>query len=133
MDTVYRKVSADAAESKTLSMRGNSMRGNRETPEASSSNSAHWAKRGGDRSEKAVGCTSDMHVSGESDRPIVPKKRTNKAGPKAAAESVEERGLTKGNATRTLLAPDAVPGRRGMGLWGVREAANERLIVNHPR
>ncbi|MCG2684981.1 MAG: hypothetical protein L6306_15360, partial [Planctomycetales bacterium] len=55
---------------------------------------------GGDRSEKAVGRTSDMHVSGESDRPIVPKKRTNKAGPKAAAESVEERGLTKGNATR---------------------------------
>ena len=97
--SVNRKPSADAAESETLSMRGNSMRGNRETPEASSSNKAHRAKRGGDRSEKAVGRASDMHVSGESDRPMVPKKRTNKAGPKAAAESVEERGLTKGNAT----------------------------------
>jgi len=123
MDTAYRKVSADAAESKPLSMRGNSTRGNRETPEASSSSEAQRAKRGGDRSEKAVGRTSDMHVSGESDRPIVPKKRMNKAGTKAAAESVEERGLTKGNATRILLAPDAVPGKRGMGLLGVREAA----------
>ena len=67
--------------------------------------------------------TSDMHVSRESDDPIVPEKRANKAGPKAAAESVEGRGSTKGNATRTLLAPDTVPGKRGMGLWGVREAA----------
>jgi group II intron reverse transcriptase/maturase len=41
----------------------------------------------------------------------------------AAAESVEGRGSTKGNATRTLLAPDTEPGKRGMGLWGVREAA----------
>ena len=64
-----------------------------------------------------------MHVSRESDGPIVPEKRANKAGPKAAAESVEGRGSTKGNATRTLLAPDTVPGKRGMGLWGVREAA----------
>ena len=64
-----------------------------------------------------------MHVSRESDGPIVPKKRANKAGPKAAAESVEGRGPTKGNATRTLLAPDTVPGKRGIGLWGVREAA----------
>ena len=45
-----------------------------------------------------------MHVSRESDGPIVPEKRANKAGPKAAAESVEGRGSTKGNATRTLLA-----------------------------
>ena len=121
-DSENRKVSADAAESEPLCMRGNSMRGNRETPEASPSNNAQRAKCGGDRSEKAVGRTSDMHVFGESDRPIVPKKRTNKAE-RSAAESVEERDLTKGNATRTLLAPDAAPGKRGMGLWGVREAA----------
>jgi hypothetical protein len=121
-DSVHRKLSADAAESETLSMRGNFMRGNRETPKTSTSNNAPWATCGEDRSEKAVGRTSDMHVSGESDRSIVPKKRTNKAGP-PAAESVEERGLTKGNATRTLLAPDTAPGKRGMGLLGVREAA----------
>jgi len=64
-----------------------------------------------------------MHVSRESDGPIVPKKRANKAGPTAVAESVEGRGPTKGNAERTLLAPDTEPGKRGMGLWGVREAA----------
>ena len=95
------------------------MHGNRETLETPVAN-AGW-RRG--RSEKAVGRTTDMHVSRESDGPIVPKKRANKAGPKAAAESVEGRGSTKGNATRTLLAPDTEPGKRGMGLRGVREAA----------
>jgi group II intron reverse transcriptase/maturase len=64
-----------------------------------------------------------MHVSRESDDSIVPKKRANKAGPKAAAELVEGRESTKGNAKRTLLVPDAVPGRRGIGLRGIREAA----------
>jgi hypothetical protein len=64
-----------------------------------------------------------MHVLRESDDSIVPKKRANKAGPKAAAELVEGRGSTKGNATRALLVPDAVPGRRGIGLWGIREVA----------
>jgi group II intron reverse transcriptase/maturase len=64
-----------------------------------------------------------MHVSRESDGPIVPEKRANKAGPEAAAEPVEGRGSTKGNAERTLLAPDTEPGKRGMGLRGVREAA----------
>lgn len=120
---VQRELSFDAAESENLSMRGNSVRGNRETPRASTSSNAHEADRDGDRSEKAGGRTSDMHALGESDGPIVPEKRANKAGPRAAAESVEGRGPTKGNATRTLLAPDAEPGKRGMGLWGVREAA----------
>jgi group II intron reverse transcriptase/maturase len=70
-----------------------------------------------------------MHVSRESDGLIVPQKRANKAGQTtpcvelAAAESVEGRGPTKGNATQTLLAPDTEPGKRGIGLWGVREAA----------
>ncbi|MEN6426049.1 MAG: reverse transcriptase domain-containing protein [Phycisphaerales bacterium] len=72
---------------------------------------------------KAICRTTGMHATRESDGPIVPEKRANKAGPKAAAESVEGRGSTKGNATRTLLAPDAEPGKRGMGLWGVRAAA----------
>jgi group II intron reverse transcriptase/maturase len=97
-------------------MRGNSMHGNRETLETPT-------PQGAGRSGKAFCRTPDMHVSRESDGPIVPKKRANKAGPKAAAESVEGRGSTKGNAERTLLAPDAEPEKRGMGLWGVREAA----------
>jgi len=115
MSDVHRKSFIDAAESKTLSMCGNSMHGNRETLESPTS-------QGVGRSEKAYGRTSDAHVSRESDGLIVPKKRTNKDGP-SSAESVEGRGSTKGNVQQTLLAPDAVPGKRGMGLWGVREAA----------
>jgi len=64
-----------------------------------------------------------MYVPRESDDSIVPEKRTNKVGPMATAEFVEGRGSTKGNATQTLLAPDSVPGKPGMGLLGVREAA----------
>ncbi len=52
-----------------------------------------------------------MYGSRESDGPIVPVKRANKAGVKAVAESVEGRGPTKGNAARTSLAPDTVPGK----------------------
>ena len=83
---------------------------------------------GAGRSEKADGRTTDMHVSGESDGPIVPTKRANKAATMlrmvpAAAESVEGRGPTKGNAKRTLHAPDAEPGKRGIGLRGVRAVA----------
>ena len=50
-----------------------------------------------------------MHVSRESDGPIVPEKQANKAGPKAAAESVEGRGSTKGNDVQVLLAADTAP------------------------
>ena len=117
MSNVKRKLLTNAAESETLSMRGHSLRGNRETLEAP------LPDGGGGRFGKAHRQTPDMHVSRESDDSIVPKKRANKAGTQAAAESVEGRGSTKGNATRTLLVPDAVPGRRGMGLWGIREAA----------
>ena len=91
----------DAAESKTLCMRGNSLRGNRETLEIPSPKARDGPRRH---------CrTSDMHVSRESDGPIVPEKRANKAGPKAAAESVEGRGSTKGNDGQALLAADTAP------------------------
>jgi len=115
MSDVTRKSPMDATESETLRMRGNSLHGNRETLEAPSS-----ADEG--RSEKAQGRTSGMHASSESDGPIVPKKRANKTG-LPAAEPVEGRGSTKGNDPETLLVPDSEPGRRGIGLWGVREAA----------
>ena len=97
-----RELSTDAAESETLSMRGNSMHGNRETLEAPPPDG------GGGRSDKALCRTADMHVSRESDGLIVPEKRANKAGLKAA-ESVEGRGSTKGNDMQVLLAADSEP------------------------
>jgi hypothetical protein len=102
MSDAKRKPFVDAAESKTLRMRGNSMHGNRETLDTS-------PPQGVERSGKALSRTPDMHVSRESDGPIVPEKRANKAGPMAAAESVEGRGPTKGNDTQALLAADTVP------------------------
>lgn len=123
MSDDHRKPLVDATESQTPSMRGNFMRENRETHEVPSPDG------GRGRSGKAIGRTPDMHASGESDGPIVPSKRANKAADMlgmnpAAAESVEGRGSTKGNGPRTRLAPDAVPdSKRGMGLRGVRQAA----------
>jgi len=107
---------ADAAESETLCMRGRSMRENRETPSASST------RPGEDRPEKGGRSTSGRHALGESDDPIVPAKRANKAGPSAAAESVEERRSTKGNVSKYGRVPDAVPGPRVDRTDGVRQA-----------
>ena len=64
-----------------------------------------------------------MHVSGESDDLIVPTKRANKAGPSAAAESVEGRGSTKGNVLAVGRVPDTAPEQRVDRLEGVRQAA----------
>ena len=116
-----RKSSFDTTESQTLCMRGNSLHGNRETPEASASTNAHEAVGCAERPEKACGWTSGMHAFGESDGFIVPKKRANKAGC-SAAESVEERGPTQGNEPQAWHVPDTEPERHGNGLWGVRAA-----------
>ena len=77
MSDDHRKPLLDAAESETLRMRGNSLHGNRETLETS-------PPPGEERSGKADGRTPDMHVSRESDGPIVPEKRANKADSSAA-------------------------------------------------
>ena len=119
MSDDHRKPLMDAAESKTLRMRGNSLHGNRETLETP-------VPRGIGRSEKANCRTADMHVSRESDGPIVPEKRANKAGLKAVAESVEGRGPTKGNATQTLLAADTVPRKAWHGIVGRTSGAKRR-------
>ena len=121
MSDAKRKPPMNAAESETLRMRGNSSHGNRETLETPSSD------RGGGRFGKAHSRTPNMHVFRESDGSIVLKKRANKAGPSAAAESVEGRGPTKENTARTLLAPDTAPERRDIGPSGVR------AIVMYPR
>ena len=98
-------------------MRENSRRENREIPQVSPS------ANDGDRPEKASGRTSGMHAGGKSDVPIVPTKRANNADEQSAAESVEGRGTTKGNAEQpTMLRTQS---RTGMtdGLRRIREAA----------
>lgn len=83
-----------------------------------------------DRSEKARSHNSDMHVAGESDRPIVPQKPANNGGVPPFAEPVEGRGLTEENTRQSLLdrtlrrTADGTPFvPRSRGLLGVREAA----------
>jgi hypothetical protein len=121
-DGATREPRRNATESKTLGMRGNSLHGNRETPKASTTPNVRKTDGGAERPEKALGRTSGMYAFGESDGSIVPQKRTNKADV-SAAESVEERGPTKGNDLPVGHAPDTAPGTRGHGLQGVRAAA----------
>jgi len=116
VNSVMRELLTDTAESQTHGMRGNSMRGSRETPKAPSRVVC------GGRSAKAKRRTTDMHVFGESDGPIVPRKRANKAA--EAAESVEGRGPTKGNADQTATSRTqsrnmrvGCSGRRTTGDW----------------
>src|SRR5262245_56246521 len=106
-------------------MWGSSMRGNREalqTPTLPSSVG---------RSKKAKGRNVDMHVCRESDGPIVPTKRANKAGAQSAlaAESAEGRRATKGNAPQAHSCRTQSRGSESQGLWRVRQAAIERLAV----
>ena len=70
--SVQREQLFDAAESKTLSMCGSSMRENRETPQTPT------ADGGVGRSGKAESRNPDMHVCGESDVLIGPTKWANK-------------------------------------------------------
>ena len=111
------KSSADPAQSKTLSMGGNSSHGNRETPVIP------LPVGGKGRPEKVTSRTSGMHVVGESDDPIVPRKRANKVGPKATAESVEGRGSSKGTVLPVDHVPDPAPDQAGRLTGGPRPAA----------
>ena len=82
-----RETPIDTTESETPGMRESSMHGNRETPEAPLTNG------GGGRSEKATGPTSDMYATGESDGPIVPRKRALACQPRSPwREGVHPRG-----------------------------------------
>lgn len=121
--SVQREFCFDAPESKTLSTSGISLHGNRETPQTPTTQSGSLPVGGGGRSEKVVDRTSDMYVCGESDDSIVPEKRTNKASPTVATESVEGRGSTKGNDPSSALDRTQRRRTRSFGLWGVRQAA----------
>jgi RNA-directed DNA polymerase len=106
----------DVTESETPSTCGHSMRGNRETPEAPTTDGVAG------RSAKATGCTADMHVSGESDDSVVPKRQTNKAE-QSGAESVEGRGSAKGNTQESAACRAQDRRSVSIGLAGVRQAA----------
>jgi len=120
------KPDVSPTESKTTSTVGNFSHGSRETPATSA------APMAADRSEKARCHKSDMHVAGESDRPVVPRKPANNGGVPPPAESVEGRGLTEENTGQSLLDrtqrrnADGTPFvPRSRGLLGVREAAQK--------
>lgn len=106
----------DVTESETPSMCGDSMHGNRETPQAS------WPDGGQGRSAKVKDPKADMHAGGESDGPIVPQKPANKTG-QPEAEPVEGRGPTKGNAQQTAACRAQDRASVSIGLEGVRRAA----------
>jgi hypothetical protein len=119
-------------ESKTTGTVGNFSHGSRETPAISVSS------MGADRSEKARGHKSDMHVTGESHSSIVPKRPANKGRVPGPAELGEGRELTKENTEQSLLGRIQCrksDGRafvaRSRGLLGVREAV--RFARQHPR
>ena len=65
---------------------------------------------------------ADMYVSGKSDSLVVPEKRANKAGPPTAAESVEDRRLTKENVEQWFLVRTQSRLAKSLGLFEVREA-----------
>ena len=112
-------------ESETTGTVGNFPHGSRETPVTSVSSME------ADRSEKARCHKADMHVAGESDSSIVPKKPANN-GSLLPAEPAEGRELTEENTEQSLLDrtqrrnKDGTPFvPRSRGLLGVREAARK--------
>ena len=124
MSNVNGESGVTPTESETTRTVENLSRGSRETPAISVSSME------ADRSEKARGLKSDMHVAGESDSSIVPEKPANKDSLPLSAERVEGRGLTEENTGQSLL--DRTQSRnsdeqsletRSRGLLGVRAAA----------
>ena len=80
---------ADPAQSKTLSMGGNSLHGNREIPSTPAADGPTG------RPEQVQNRTAGMHVEGKSDDRIVPEKSSN--NDMRSAETMEGRRSTKGN------------------------------------
>ena len=111
------KFAADPAQSKTLCMRGNSSRGNREVPLVPAGDGAAG------RPEKVPSRTTGMDASGKSDGCIVPQKPPNK-GTKPA-EVVEGRRPAEGNMVRTPASSTLSETSASCGLYRVRMAARQ--------
>lgn len=120
---VQREFRFDASESKTLRMDESSHCGNRETSAVPSGDHLPLG-----RSDKAEGCTADVHVAEESDDPIVPTKQANNANEvmlRIAAESVEGRGSAEGNEEQSWSDWTQSRTHHSWGLLGVRLAAEK--------
>lgn len=113
--------STDPAQSKTLSMRGNSLHGNREIPALSS------VDESGDRSGKGSRPKPDMHDSGKSEDGIVPEKLPNNG--RRLAEAMEGRPSTEGNSPQTATSPTQSGINVSPGLQRVRELARREKKV----
>jgi group II intron reverse transcriptase/maturase len=118
MSNVNGESDVTSTESRTTRTDGNNPHGSWEIPETSLSLEM-------DRSAKARRHNADVHVPGKSDSLVVPEKRANNAGLPTAAESVEERRLTKENASQPLLVRTQSRGTKSRGLLGVREIARD--------
>jgi RNA-directed DNA polymerase len=105
------------AQSKTLSMRGNSSHGNREVPLPPTSAGAVG------RPEKASSRTSGMHGSGKSDGCVVPEKPSNKGT--TPAEAGEGRRPTEGNMVQRPASPTQSGTGASCRLDRVRMAARQ--------
>ena len=116
MSNVNGESDVSPTESKTTRTDGSFSRGNWEIPGVSPSSDV-------DRSEKARRHNVDMYAHGRSDSLVVPEKRANNAGQPTAAESVEERGLTKENGKQLLMVQTQSWLTMSHGLFGVRAAA----------
>jgi RNA-directed DNA polymerase len=114
-----RELLSGPAQSETLSMCGNSLRGNREVPGIPSLDG------GNGRSGKAESHNPGVYVPGKSDGCAVPKKPPNKGREYRPAEVVEERRPTKGNTEQ--MAMPRTQSRKGVspGLQRVRKVARE--------
>lgn len=105
-------------QSKTRSMQGHSLRGNREIPATPEMETCSG------RVGKATNLKPTMHVTGKSDERIVPKKRSNKDEQcQASAEVVEGRRSTEGNMRKTTALRTQGRDSALSGLTRVREAA----------
>jgi len=96
MSDEKREPLASPAQSETPGMLENSMRENRETPQASGSSTP-------DRLEKATSYKTSMHASGESDSAVVPAKCPNKG------ELCRRRAWREGWWPRRTNDPDRTP------------------------
>ena len=113
-DGANRESSEDPARSKNLCMYGSSMRENRESPPLARSLIMSGPLGEGQGRKPELG--------GQSDSPVVPAKLANKAA-RAAAESVEERGLAKGNMDSPACSGPRAGIRASRGLDRVRQVA----------